>query len=167
MTGERGRRHWPLGSLHRIASATLAAATVAAVVAISGIQPTRAAWNDTEYAAATFTAGVLNPVTSLSCGASSGLLATAVGFTWSQPDTATTGVVPSGYILAWTGTAGSGSVTVSGANGAIPGGLLSVLGTATITVTATRGSWTSTVSAVTRTVTTISALGVIVSWTCA
>jgi hypothetical protein len=152
--------------VRRALDAVVSATAMVLLTATTSIQPTSASWNDTEFAAASFTAGVINPVTSLSCAAGAGLLGASIGFTWAQPDTTTTGVVPKSYVLSWTGTAGGGSVTVSSLTGAIPGGLLSVLGTSTVSVTATSGAWTSAASTVTRTVTTISALGAIVSWTC-
>ena len=160
--GARQRRRFS-----RALDVSVAAIIAALLIATLSIQPTQASWNDSEYAAATLTTGVIRPVTTLSCAAPSGLLAASIGFIWVQPDTSGAGVVPASYTLTWSGPAGSGSATSSTLTGAIPGGLLSVLGTATVTVTANSGAWASSVSTATRTVTTISALGAIVSWTCA
>jgi hypothetical protein len=103
-------------------------------------------------------------VPTVACGASSGLLATSIPITWTAP----TGTTPSGYRLHWAGSAGSGDAHFTTSPGSITGGLLSIIGSSTVTVFPEYGTWlTSPVSLQSRTVTTIGALGVVVSWTCA
>jgi multidrug efflux pump subunit AcrB len=133
----------------------------------NSMQPSLAAWTTPEYVSATITSGRLYPVTSLTCNAASGLLATGIGLTWTQPMTTGNGLVPTGYTVTWSGTAGSGQKTVTGLTTTVPGSILSVAGTSTVTVSANSGTWRSPVSTQSRLLTTISALGAIVSWSCA
>jgi len=152
----------------RWARATVVSVFVVLLVGgINSMQPSLAAWTTPEYISATITSGRLYPVTSLTCNAASGLLATGIGLTWTQPITTGNGLVPTGYTGTWSGTAGSGQKTVTGLTTTIPGSILSVAGTSTVTVSANSGSWQSAVSTQSRLLTTISALGAIVSWTCA
>ncbi len=130
------------------------------------VSPTSAAWTSPQYTTATMTTGQLYPVTSLACNSSAGLLATSIGFTWTQPVTTGNGLVPSDYTLVWSGTAGSGQKTVTGTTTTIPGTILSIAGTSRVVVYANFGTWQSPVSTQSRLLTTISTVGIIVSWTC-
>lgn len=146
------------------------AAAVALVTAAAGFllvtapHATSAAWQDPKAFGVTATAVTAAAVPTVSCGAASGLLATAIPITWTAP----VGTTPTRYRLVWAGSAGSGQAYFTTSPGSIGGGLLSVLGTSTVTVYPEYGDWTtSPVSLQSRTVTTIAALGVVVSWTCA
>lgn len=143
----------------------IAASLTTTGLAALPIEQTAAAWQLPNFHQATLTSGTLNAVPTLACGAAAGLLAVTIPIIWTAP---ATGVAPTGYLITWAGTAGSGSATINSTatSGSIPGGALSVLGQSIVTVYATRGSWTSPVSLASVKVTTISALGVIVSWTC-
>lgn len=150
----------------RVSATVVSVAVVLLVWGMSSMPQSLAAWTTPEYVTATITSGRLYPVTSLTCNAASGLLATGIGLTWSQPLTTGNGLVPSSYTVEWNGTAGSGQKTVTGLTTMIPGTTLSVAGTSTVTVSANSGTWQSPVSTQSRLLTTISALGAIVSWTC-
>lgn len=149
----------------RILLGAVALLTAAAGFTIAvGPQPTSAAWQSAKTVAITSTAVLPTAVPTVACGASSGLLATAIPITWTAP----AGTTPSSYRLHWQGTASApGDAVFTTSPGQIPGGLLSVLGTSTVTVYAQYGNWEAPVSIQSRTVTTISALGIVVSWTCA
>lgn len=147
-------------------AALVGAAILVVFIGLSPTQPTEAAWTRSTYVNTTLMSGKVYPVTSLSCTASSGIIATSIGFRWTQPATTGNGLVPTSYKLVWTGTAGSGQTTVTGLSGSVPGSTLSELGSSTVTVYANDGTWQSAISTQTRTITTISALGIIVSWTC-
>ncbi len=130
---------------------------------------TDAAWSRPDFGTATAVSGVLNPVPTVTCGASSGLLAVSIPITWTAPPVTAGSVAPTGYLITYAGTAGSGSTTSATLSASIPGSVLTVDGTLTVKVFATYGpNWTSVVSLQTRTITTtLGALGVIVGWTCA
>ena len=103
-------------------------------------------------------------VPTVSCGAPSGLLATAIPISWTAP----AGTTPSRYRLHWQGTAGTGDAFFTTSPGSVGGGLLSVLGTSSVTVYPEFGDWTTApVSLQSRTITTIAVIGIVVSWTCA
>lgn len=143
---------------------------VALLVVSAGLgqtKHTQAGWMRSTYLNTALTSGMVYPVTSLTCDASTGAIDTSIDFTWTQPVTTGNGLIPTSYTLVWDGTAGSGQTTVTGLSGSIPGSTLSVLGSTTVAVYANDGTWQSAVSTQSRTVTTISALGTIVSWTCA
>lgn len=133
---------------------------------ITSIEPTLAAWQRGHSHQTTLTSGTLNAVPTVGCGAAGGLLAVSIPITWTAP---ATGVAPTGYVLIWGGTAGAGSLVVTGTatTASIPGGLLSVLGQSIVTVYATSDSWNSPISLTSVKITTISALGLVVSWGCA
>ncbi len=157
---------WPSRRKQRYLFALVSVAILVTSLGLSRTEPTRATWTRDTYLNAALTSGVVYPVTSLTCDASSGLIATSIGFTWTQPVTTGNGLVPTSYTLVWNGTAGSGQTTVSGLSGSIPGSTLSTSGSTTVVVYANDGTWQSAVSTQSRTVTTVSAAGVIVSWTC-
>jgi hypothetical protein len=142
------------------------------VVAVAGCaflvgsapRPTAASWTTSATDQVTVKAVTPAAVPTVACGASSGLLAVAIPITWTPPP----GPTPSRYRVVWSGTAGSGEASFTTSPGSIGGGLLSLAGSSTVTVYPVYGDWvTSPVSLQSRTVTTISALGVVVSWTCA
>jgi hypothetical protein len=146
----------------------LPVSVIAAVTAVSAFlvavapQPTSAAWTSGKAFAITATAATPTAVPTVGCGAASGLLAQAIPITWTAP----AGATPSRYRLHWQGTAGTGDAYFTSSPGQVAGGLLSVLGTSTVTVYAEYGDWTAPVSLQSRTITTI-AVVVVVSWTCA
>jgi hypothetical protein len=145
--------------------AALALVTASAAFTLAlGPQPTSAAWTTSKAVGITATAVTPAAVPTVSCGAASGLLAVAIPITWTAPS----GATPSRYRVVWSGTAGSGQAYFTTSPGSIGGGLLSVAGTSTVTVYPEYGDWiNSPVSVQSRTVTTISVAGVVVSWTCA
>ncbi|WP_223693751.1 hypothetical protein [Leifsonia poae] len=131
--------------------------------------PTQAAWTRPGFSTATAASGVLNPVPTLSCGAASGLLAVSIPVSWTAPPTTGNGVAPTGYLVTYSGTAGSGSTTTTAPTTSvgIPGSVLTIAGSMTVTVYATYGNWVSPASLQTRTITTtLGALGIIIGWTC-
>jgi hypothetical protein len=108
---------------------------IASTLALAQDQQTLASWTDSEHTTGSFTAGSLSPPTSLAC--TDGLL-TNVTFTWSAP---AGGLTPSGYTWTVTGAfSGSGSTTTTSAT--LWSGLLAI-GTATFSLRATSGGWTS------------------------
>jgi hypothetical protein len=137
---------------------------VPAFVVGTGPAVTDSSWQVSKTADVTATAATATAVPTVGCGASGGLLATSIPITWTAPS----GATPSRYRLHWAGTAGSGDAYFATSPGSITGGLLSVLGTSTVTVFPEYGSWVSSPTSLqSRTVTTIGTLGVVVSWTCA
>jgi hypothetical protein len=146
----------------------VAFASVALLIGVVGVvqaQPTLASWTRSTYANATMTSGVVYPVTSMSCSAPSGLIATSITVNWTQPQITGNGLVPTSYTLSWTGSAGTGQTTVAGLSAVIPAAGLGI-GSLTVVVYANVGTWQSPVSTVFKTVNTIAVLSVIVSWTC-
>jgi len=131
----------------------------------TSVEQTEAAWQRPHHHQATLKAGTVNIVPTVSCVAASGLLSGSVPIKWTAP---TTGLTPTGYIIAWAGTAGTGQVATGSTalTGSIPGSGLSVLGQSAVTVYATVGNWYSPVPIQSVRVTTISALGLIVGWDC-
>ena len=124
-----------------------------------------AGWSRSTYASASVSSATINPVPTLSCGAASGLLSGGVPFTWTAPASGGSALTPQSYTLTWSGTAGSGSATVSGTSGSVAGATLSLLGTSTVTVTANASGWTSSTSLQTRTITTVLGVGgVVLLW---
>jgi len=148
-----------------IATVIVAGLAAAAVfVVVTAPQPTSATWTSSTSEDLSATAVKPTAVPTVACGAASGLLATSIPITWTAP----AGTAPSRYRLHWSGSAGSGDAYFTTSPGSITGGVLSVLGTTTVTVYPEYGSWTvSPVSLQSRTITTIGVLGVVVSWTCA
>jgi hypothetical protein len=139
-------------------------AAAAGFVVTTAPQPTSAAWASSTSENLSASAVTPTAVPTVACGTASGLLATSIPITWTAP----TGTAPSRYRLHWSGSAGSGDAYFATSPGSITGGVLSILGTTTVTVFPEYGSWTtSPVSLQSRTVTTIAVLGVVVSWTCA
>ena len=139
-------------------------AAAAAFAVVNAPQPTSATWTSSKTANVTVTAVTPTAVPTVACGASGGLLATSIPISWTAP----AGTTPTGYRLHWAGTAGSGDAHFATSPGSITGGVLSVIGSSTVTVFPEYGTWvTSPVSLQSRTVTTIAALGIVVSWTCA
>ena len=149
----------------RPALVAIALVTAAAgFLLVTSPHPTTAAWQDAKAFGVSTSAVSAAAVPTVSCGAASGLLATAIPISWTAP----AGTTPSRYRLVWSGSAGSGQAYFTTSPGSVGGGLLSVVGTSTVTVYPEYCDWvTSPASSQTRTVTTIAALGVVVSWTCA
>lgn len=142
----------------------------AGLLGISADVPARAGWARSAYATGTVSSGVLNPVPTVSCGASGGLLAASVPITWTAPAGGSNAIAPQRYTIAWTGTAGSGSTSVAypATSGNVTGSTLALLGTTRVTVTATYGGWSAPVSLQSRTITTVLGVGgLIIAWTCA
>jgi hypothetical protein len=150
----------------RRAAGMLGVVTLVLSLGLHLLQPTVAAWTSPEFHNATINTGQVNPVTSLTCDAPAGLIGVAIGFTWTQPVTTGNGLVPTSYTLVWSGTAGSGQKTVTGLTTTVPGSILSLAGTSLVVVYANFDTWQSPVSTQSRLLTTISALGIIISWTC-
>lgn len=144
----------------RIALALAGVGVLVATIGLGQTGPTLASWPDSNYHSATITSGLLNPVTSLTCNGSAGLLGASIGFTWTQPVTTGNGLVPTTYTMTWAGPGGS-STTVPGLTASIPGNTLAI-GTYTVTVVAKLAGWTSAVSTVSRSVLMVA----IVGWTC-
>lgn len=147
----------------------LAFASVALLVGVVGVvqaQPTVATWMRSSFANATISSGMVYPVTSLTCSASNGAIATGITLNWTQPQTSGNGLVPTSYTLMWTGSAGTGQTTVAGLTGTIPGAGLGI-GSLNVVVYANVGTWQSVVSTHSRTINTLAVFGIIVSWTCA
>jgi len=139
-------------------------AATAAFAVVNAPQATSASWTSTKTANVVVTAVTPAAVPTVACGASGGVLATSIPITWTAPP----GTTPTSYRLHWTGSAGSGDAEFATSPGSITGGALSIIGSSTVTVFPEYGTWvTSPVSLQSRTVTTIGALGVVVSWTCA
>jgi hypothetical protein len=153
--GSAGRRVLP--------AALAVGATLAAFTVASAPQPTTASWTAAVSADVTVAAVTPAAVPTVACGAGSGALATAIPITWTAPP----GPTPSGYRVVWSGSAGSGQARFTTSPGSIGGGLLSVAGTSTVTVYPEYGTWVNTPASLqTRSVTTIAALGIVVSWNC-
>jgi hypothetical protein len=151
--------------MHRLLPPVIAllAAGAAFVVAVAP-QPTSAAWQSVKTMTVSASGVTATAVPTVSCGAASGLLAASIPISWTAPS----GPTPTRYRLVWAGSAGSGQAYFTTSPGSVGGGILSLAGTSTVTVYPEYGDWiTSPVSLQSRTVTTISALGVVVSWTCA
>jgi hypothetical protein len=147
-----------------VLAGTAVLSTVAAFAIGTAPQPTSAAWQEAKTLTVTASAVTATAVPTVSCGAGSGVLASSIPITWTAPS----GTTPTRYRLVWSGSAGSGQAFFATSPGAISGGVLSVLGTSTVTVFPEYGDWTtSPVSLQSRTVTTIGVFGVVVSWTCA
>lgn len=154
--------------MRRAASILLVVAAAAGTLMASSDEPATAGWGRTSYATATVTSGILNPVSQVNCGASGGLLAGNIPISWTAPTTGGQALAPQSYTLSWSGTAGSGSTTVTGTSGAVTGATLTLLGTSTVRVTANFNGWTSPVSLQSRTITTVIGLGgAILLWSCA
>lgn len=122
----------------RLVIAASAVALLAAAVALPP-QPTLASWVDGEYVTASLTAGLIQPVTGVTCSISGGALsAKSVNLGWTAP---ATGVAPDSYDVTWPGH----SQTVTGTSIVIGPGLLS-LGTITFTIKSRVGTapWLST-----------------------
>jgi hypothetical protein len=129
---------------------------IAGTLALAQTQQTLASWTDSEHTTGSFAAGSVSPPTSLACTA--GLL-TNVTFTWGAP---AGGLTPSGYTWTVTGAfSDSGSTTTTSAT--LHSGLLAI-GTATFSLVATVGGWTST--PVTGTVHVLGVLGIPLSTSC-
>lgn len=129
------------------------------------VEQTEASWQRAHHQQASLTAGSVHIVPTVSCVSSGGLLSGSVPIKWTAP---TGGLTPTGYIIAWAGTAGTGQAATGSTalTGSIPGSGLSVLGQSAVTVYATVGNWYSPVPVQSVRVTTISALGLIVGWDC-
>ena len=124
---------------------------IAGTLALAQTQQTLASWTDSEHTTGSFAAGSLSPPTSLHCTA--GLL-TNVKFTWGAP---AGGLTPSGYTWTVTGDfSDNGSTTTTSAT--LHSNHLLTIGTATFSLVATVGGWTST--PVTGTVHVTGALGI-------
>lgn len=129
---------------------------IAGTLALAQTQQTLASWTDSEHTTGSFAAGSVSPPTSLACTA--GLL-TNVTFTWGAP---AGGLAPSGYTWTVTGAfSDSGSTTTTSAT--LHSGILAI-GTATFSLVATVGGWTST--PVTGTVHVLGAPGIPLSTSC-
>lgn len=153
--------------MRRMPAILLLAVTVAALLPAGSDDPARAGWAHTSYATVTVSSGTLDAVPQVSCGASSGLLAGNIPISWTPAATGGQALTPQSYTLSWSGTAGSGSTTVTGTSSAVTGATLTLLGTSTVRVTANLNGWTSPVSLQTRTITTVVGLGgAILLWTC-
>lgn len=144
----------------------------ALLIAGAGADPTPAeatpGWASTTFATTSVAAGTIAPVPQVACGAGSGLLAGDIPISWTASPSGGTALAPDGYTLRWAGTAGSGSITVTGTSGSVTGATLTLLGTSTVTVTANYAGWTSPPSLQTRTITTVAGLaGAILLWSCA
>ena len=152
----------------RAAMALAAAAALALSAGVADARPTEAAWNRGAFHAAALTTLSVPQVTSLSCGATSGLLATAVPITWTTPRVAAGLAVPDSYRVSWTGQLGSGSKTVTGLTTTVDmNGTLGLLSPTTITIVPIYAGWTSLEAAPTVQVRAlVVTLGIIVSWQC-
>lgn len=128
---------------------------------------TDASWARPGFATGSAASGVLNAVPTVACGAASGLIAVSIPITWTAPPTGSNAVAPTGYRVDYSGTAGSGTQNVTTTSASIPGSVLAVAGSMTVTVTATYGNWVSPVSLQTRTITAVLSVLVVVAWTCA
>ncbi|MEO7015328.1 MAG: hypothetical protein ABI130_15525 [Leifsonia sp.] len=127
---------------------------------------TEASWAGSSFATGSAASGSLNAVPTVTCGASSGLIAVSIPINWTAPATGGNAVAPTGYRVDYSGTAGSGSQTTTARTANIPGGTLAVAGTMTVKVYATYGNWVSPVSLQTRTITATLSLLVVIAWTC-
>ena len=123
---------------------------IAGTLALAQTQQTLASWTDSEHTTGSFAAGSVSPPTSLACTA--GLL-TNVTFTWGAP---AGGLTPSGYTWTVTGAFSDGDSTPN-TYATLHSGVLTI-GTATFSLVATAGGWTST--PVTGTVHVTGALGI-------
>jgi hypothetical protein len=151
----------------RVTATIVGLAMVFVSVGLSSPAPTEATWNSPEYHQAVMTTAQLYPVTSLTCNSSGGLLATSIGFTWTRPVITGNGLTPTSYTIVWSGSAGAGQKTVTGLTTTLPGTILTVAGSSTVTVYANFDSWQSPVSTQSRQLnTTLGVLGIIVGWTC-
>ena len=136
---------------------------IAGTLALAQTQQTLASWTDSEHTTGSFAAGSVSPPTSLACTA--GLL-TNVTFTWGAR---AGGLTPSGYTWTVTGAfSDSGSTTTTPTTTTTTSATLDsgplAIGTATFSLVATVGGWTST--PVTGTVHVLGALGIPLSTSC-
>lgn len=130
---------------------------IASTLALTQTPQTLASWTDSEHTTGSFTAGSLSPPTSLACTA--GIL-TNVTFTWGAP---AGGLTPSGYTWTVTGAFSDGGSTPT-TSATLHSGLLAI-GTATFSLVATVGGWTSE-TPVTGTVHVFGALGIPLTTNC-
>lgn len=149
----RPRIRWTLGVVVMVALLGSAAGIP--------VEQTEAAWTDSTFDTATLTTGVMNPVTTFTCQASSGFLDPTVGFTWAQPVITGNGITPTAYEMEWTGVGSGSTGPIVGLSGDVGVGLLSI-GSFTVRVRAIKGTWTSAWSTQSRTVTVITLL----LWNC-
>jgi len=148
----------------RLATGLAAAGILVAAIGLVRAGPTLATWSRSDYHNATLTSGVVNPPTGLLCNAASGTL-TNPPLHWTASATGGNSLLPNNYTMVWSGAQGSGQSVVTGTSASVTGtGLGSY--TLTVVVHATFGTWTSTDSTPSRSVTILTALGAIVSWTC-
>jgi len=155
-------RHAPAPGIAALLAAALAAA--AGFVAVTGVQPTRAAWTSAHAVSVTATAVTPAAVPGLACGAGSGTILTSpnIPISWSAP----AGPTPSRYRIAWAGSAGSNTMYSTTTSASINAAAISVAGTSTVSVYAEYGDWVVAPPPVqTISFTTIAVL-VVVSWTC-
>jgi hypothetical protein len=140
------------------------------VLGVSCSDGSEAAWMSRSYITGTVRAGVLNPVPTVKCGTAGGLLSTGVPISWTAPATGSDALTPQNYTVNWSGTAGSGNLTVpaSATSATIPGSTLALLGSSTVSIRASFAGWLSPPSLETRTIATlIGAGGLVVAWSCA
>ncbi|QOR70736.1 hypothetical protein IM660_19565 [Ruania alkalisoli] len=150
----------------RLAAAAAGVMLVSGAVAIGQVEPTAAAWADSEYVRATVTAGVIQPPQANGC--SIGLLSTSATLHWLEPEDP-----PSDYSYAWelvrpsTGAlVGSGSYpSTTGEHQVDASGLVTVAATYSFRIRAVSGDWES--AEQTATITTLlGALGVVLLGSC-
>ena len=158
----RGRRR---AAVARGISGTAAVLALAVTAAIAPAPPAQAAWLNSERASGTFKAMTTQPVPTVTCN---GPFNNGMPITWTAPATSR---APSRYYITWSGGAGSGEAVVTGTSYSIPGTFLSLGGSSVVRVYARWGTTTnyfqSAQSLQTRTITTVSVAGIVVSRSCA
>lgn len=133
------------------------------------VQQTEAAWTSEAIHGAQLITGIVNPVTSLTCKESFGVLTSEVAFYWPQPVVTGNAIVPTRYTVVWSGSPGGGQKVATSRSASVPlSTQLSVATTSNAVVNVNANGWSSVVSTESRAIsTTFGLLGANIVWFCA